>query len=432
MIRRVPSIALSILLFPVVVACAGRSGPPEGPPFKKRFYTPEDRNQAIGSATIYEPRDPRTLDVMAGPPDSEERFELPWNAEVRCIFEPDPDKSGQTPKFDCLVQEVVDRGTGRVQTLDDYPDLDKDRDKVKVKFEADNGEVYSEVAGTRLLWLLGFHADAMYPVRVVCEDCPEDPATETGPRATRQYRHAVIERKTPGKRMYEYRRDKHQGWSWKELDAHTRAPIAHQDALKLVAAFLVHGDNKAPQQRLVCDDVSVDGSVKPYPRTTCGASRVYIQDLGGSFGSGGLFTSNETAKMNLEEWRDTPVWRRVGRPSRDDGSSDVACVANLPNALSAILPASTNGWRWTTGLRHPEIGEEGRRLLAERLALLSDAQIEAIFRAARVDEAPPHRLPAGANDSDQVIQMWVDVFRQKRKEIQEGACRWNEQPDSAT
>lgn len=386
-----------------------------------RFYNPEDRLQAISEAQILEPRDPGTLDAKAGPPDPEGRFRFPFDAWVYCTFEADPDKSGKTPKFDCRIDRVVDPETGEVQTADDLPK----KDVVKVKMGADNGEVYAEVAGTRLLWLLGFHADAMYPVHVVCRGCPEDATAETGPTATRAFWHASIERKTPGKRMYEERKGKDQGWSWKELEQSSRAPLAHREALKLLAAFVVHGDNKPAQQRLVCDGVEVDASVRPY-RTTCKASRVYIQDLGGTFGGGGLLTRNATAKMNLERWRNTSVWRRVGKPTRPDGSSDVECKANLPNALSAILPIPSNGWTGWGGLRHPAIGEEGRRLLAERLALLSDEQIAAIFRAARVEEAPSNRLPPGltSDEGDEIIRAWVDVFREKRNEIEKGACRW--------
>jgi len=183
----------------------------------------------------------------------------------------------------------------------------------------------------------------------------------------------------------------------------------------------------------VCDGAKVDTSHHPY-RTTCKTARMYVQDFGGSFGGGGLLTSNDTAKMNLERWQATRVWRRVGAPDRRDGSSDVVCQANLPNALTAILPLPANQWDAWNGLRHPVIGEEGRRLLAQRLALLSDEQIAAIFRAARVEEAPSNRLPPGLapGDGDKIIQQWVNVFRDKREQIQEGSCRWNESPDDDT
>ena len=63
-------------------------------------------------------------------------------------------KQTGTPKFDCAIS----------------PD-----DTIRVKYGEQNGEVYSEVAASRLLWALGFGADRMYPVKVVCKGCPADP-----------------------------------------------------------------------------------------------------------------------------------------------------------------------------------------------------------------------------------------------------------------
>ncbi len=66
-------------------------------------------------------------------------------AAVTCTFVfPDKPLTGMTPKFQC--------------------DLGKD-DVVKVKYGEKNGEVYAEVAASRLLWALGFQADVMYPTQ---------------------------------------------------------------------------------------------------------------------------------------------------------------------------------------------------------------------------------------------------------------------------
>ena len=43
-----------------------------------------------------------------------------------------------------------------------------------MKYGGTNGEVYGEVLATRLLWVLGFGADAMYPVNVICRGCPRE------------------------------------------------------------------------------------------------------------------------------------------------------------------------------------------------------------------------------------------------------------------
>src|SRR5688572_18749030 len=75
---------------------------------------------------------------------------FPFRATVRCDYV-DKKLEGGSPKFACV--------TGA-------------KDELKVKYGGANGEVYGEVLATRLLWALGFGADAMYPVRVICRGCP--------------------------------------------------------------------------------------------------------------------------------------------------------------------------------------------------------------------------------------------------------------------
>ena len=58
---------------------------------------------------------------------------------------PEKPLTGNTPKFPCEVR----------------PD-----DVVKVKYGEKNGEVYAEIAASRLFWALGFKVDRMYPARV--------------------------------------------------------------------------------------------------------------------------------------------------------------------------------------------------------------------------------------------------------------------------
>ena len=72
-------------------------------------------------------------------------------------------------------------------------------DEVKVKFGGANGEVYAEVASTRLLWALGFGADRMYPVKVLCRKCPAEFGGTEMCDGNRLFDPATIERKMPGK-----------------------------------------------------------------------------------------------------------------------------------------------------------------------------------------------------------------------------------------
>ena len=139
-------------------ACAhGRFGPkpstrvPEGVRTLKNISVNE-RAATLQRARVWQPIDTRSLNLAAGPPlPSAERI-----GEVttcRFVF-PDKPLTGNTPKFRCEVR----------------PD-----DVVKVKYGKKNGEVYAEIAASRLFWALGFKADRMYPTRVSCQGCPTDP-----------------------------------------------------------------------------------------------------------------------------------------------------------------------------------------------------------------------------------------------------------------
>ena len=85
------------------------------------------------------PGDISSRNIRVGPQDGN-GFQP--EAVVNCEYV--EEKQTGTPKFDCALS----------------PD-----DKIRVKYGEDNGEVYSEVAATRLLWALGFGADRVYPSR---------------------------------------------------------------------------------------------------------------------------------------------------------------------------------------------------------------------------------------------------------------------------
>lgn len=373
------------------------------------FYTAKDRLQALRRASIYVPRSVSDADIITGPPQRADQFQLRLNDRVTCTFDKaGADKSGTTPKFDCRISEVIG-ADGAVQKLTDQ----MDEGAVKVKFRPDNREIYAEVVSTRLLWALGFYADSMFPVRLTCQNCPEDPNKGSGPVGTYQFNEGVIERKTPGREMTEAGKED-QGWSWKEFET-VEAPNYQKDGLKMLAAFIIHSDNKPEQQRLVCDGVTVDQQTDPFT-TTCEASRVYIQDVGATFGGGGAFTNGRTAKMNLEEWSGKKVWKKVGTEAE-------------PEDCQAVLPKS---WAATDGLGDPRISEEGRRFAAGLACQLSDQQIADLFTVARVSELTLYRnadgsFKNGLNEAS-VVRQWVDVFKRKREALAAGRCRWHVKP----
>jgi hypothetical protein len=327
---------------------------------------PQERKEAIRRARVWTPTNIRSLDIKAGPDPKEA---LPADQWVTCEYDAGKQLSGHSPKFLC-------------ETSPGH--------EVKVKYGQDNAEVYGEVLSTRLFWALGFAADRMYPVRVRCHGCSKDP--KRFPEATDQvaeFDPAAIERKLPGREMES---SPDSGWKWSELEdigpQAGKNARAQRDALKLLAAFVQHTDSKASNQRLYCPKGEELG------QTGCRHPMLMIQDLGLTFGSGGLLSKNKNS-MNLENWKRVPVWKDPAR-----------CVAQMKSAL--------NG-----GLHDPTISEKGRAFLAGLLVQLSDAQLHALFETARVtlrsEEEAAHSPSASIDD-------WVAAFKMKRSEIVDQRC----------
>jgi hypothetical protein len=256
------------------------------------------------------------------------------------------------------------------------------------------------VAATRLLWALGFGADRMYPVKVVCKGCPaEAVGTDI----------AAIERKMDGT---EIESDIETGWAWRELDLvdpdKGGAPLAHRDALKLLAVFLQHTDSKAVQQRLLCldatekpgagakaDDKDEDKDKdKDKPKGDKGACKepfMLVQDVGLTFGHATKSNGSGTS-ASFSEWSAAPIWKDRDR-----------CVGNMVKSMTGTL-------------KNPVISEEGRKFLADLLRQLTDQQLRDLFEVARFGRRTVPDQPAAT------IDQWVDAFKKKRTEIVDHVC----------
>jgi hypothetical protein len=330
------------------------------PAFK---LSPKARLAAIRRARVWAPAATASMDLKTGP--TGDGAFTPFQL-VTCRYRDKP-MTGATPKFTCAVGED---------------------DELKVKYGAENGEVYGEVAATRLLSALGFPADRMYPVRVACQGCSPDPHSNR--RETKDlvvFDPAVVERKLKGSPM-EISVDS--GWAWPELDqvdeAAGGAPRAHRDALKLLAVLLQHTDNKPAQQRLVC----VSG--QEGEEGSCEEPWMIVQDLGRTFGQATLFNRDAVSSVNFEKWSGVPVW-----------SQATGCVGNL-------APSQTGT------LEMPHIGEAGRKFLADLLVQLSDAQLRDLFDVARFAQRRTSSVRAASTEQ------WVEAFKKKRDEIVNRTC----------
>jgi hypothetical protein len=290
---------------------------------------------------------------------------------VSCRFLNDP-PSGTTSKFNC----VLDGGI-----------------VIKVKYGR-NPEIQGEVAGTRLLRALGFPADdvAIVP-RLRCYGCPRDPFVTVvagtwtytrellGPagfaNGYTDFEWVSIEHKFPAPAI---ETDTAKGWAWWELPR-AASHNADLDALRLLAVFITHWDNKSENQRLVC----LDGPA-PIPAPDCRQPLAMIQDLGATFGP---------TKVNIGSWPSAPIW-----------ANRETCTVSMRS-----LP-----WKGGT-FPDVQISEAGRLQLADRLQALTDEDLRAIFRAARFPEFQT------ATDDAVDLQEWVAAFRMRARQIVDaGPC----------
>ena len=203
------------------------------------------RNDALARARIFrdEPFDAASIDFAADPnrgvvdPDF-----------TSCPYKPD-EVSGTTPKFDCELPSG---------------------EKIKVKYGWTH-EIPSEVAATRLLHALGFGADRVSRVETVrCYGCPFQPFHSRALlemlnldayfdkridySAHRDFTRVSVERNLDGEAI---EAGDERGWAFHELDridpSRGGATRAEVDALRLMAIFLHHWDNKSSNQRLTCE-----------------------------------------------------------------------------------------------------------------------------------------------------------------------------------
>jgi len=344
---------------------ASSSAPPKDPPKK------QSRASVIARARVWEDVDIPSMDIKTGPPGP---GAFAFAETVNCTYVKKA-LTGKSPKFACKID----------------PD-----DEVKVKFGGDNAEVYGEVAATRLLWALGFGADRMYPVKVVCRDCPANfNGVERGGHED-LFDPATIERKMAGAAF-----QPDDGWSFEELDKVDEAAggssRAQRDALKLLAVFMQHTDTKPQQQRLLCiNETKAEDKAEGGGATACEHPFMLLNDVGLTFGRANAFNANTKGGMNLARWATTPIWKDAPN-----------CVGNLPKSMTGTL-------------NDPVISEAGRQFLADLMVRLTDGQLHDLFEVSRAQLRL--RNPADVKSGFPTVEDWVTAFKAKRDQIVSRHC----------
>jgi hypothetical protein len=293
---------------------------------------------------------------------------------ITCRFLARP-PTGTSAKFDCVLEG------GEI---------------VKVKYGR-NPEIAAEAAATRLLAALGFATDRVtIAERVRCYGCPRYPFFAmrllqlTGtyswyPPNGREdgyseFEWAAVERRFPAASIDLPDR---KGWGWWELDRvdpQQGASRTDLDALRLVAIFVAHWDNKDENQRLVCLDASDGPGGSGDIDKACTRPLLMIQDLGATFGP---------AKARLQRWASLPVW-----------SDPKTCSVSMKT-----LPFGGGTFR------DAQISEPARAQVARQLSAISDDQIRGLFAAARFPEHYSN------TDDEADLARWHAAFKRRVRQI---------------
>jgi hypothetical protein len=332
------------------------------------------------------------------------RIRLTTNADRGALLVPPPDASGLLTR-ETVECRFVPRMPGGTSFKFDCALPTGEIIRVKYGHEP---EIHAEIAATRLLTALGYAADHMYLVpRVRCQGCPGNPfvtmavldrlglgVPEHGSRdGFTDFEWVAVERKFEAPAIED---DDREGWAWWELK-NAGAPRDEIDALRLLAVFLAHWDNKAENQRLVCLDSengvgghfseTVSAKNDPRPHFPCRDPLLMIQDVGATFGP---------AKVNLSQWRQQPMWLNRG-----------TCTVSMR--------AMPFGGSTFDDVR---ISDGARVQVGRALAGFSDEEVRRWFAAARFPEF--YSTTGDSKDLD----AWVRAYRYRVSQILDaGPCR---------
>jgi hypothetical protein len=345
-------------------------------------FTSQERARAEQTAKVYRAPDPGYDPVLGyNPARGPRRGAPPVNENglaktINCVANKDEKPgAGTTPKFHCSVAGNTDEDGNLI------------RYKIKPHFKGQsidkrNGEIYGEFLSSRFSKALGFFADDEWVADVNCPDC-EKSLTKSFQGASFSAFQPAAGIELPLARGVDVNCNNKD--SAPLADTLTNllnngAPRAEIDAFKLWLAFIDHGDTTAYNHKFACLNSKKNGNTR-----LCepGEAVFYVGDMGSTFG----FSSASEKKARLDTWRNKePIEVKGG-----------VCMATAKSV----------------GDTH--ISEDGRKLLADNLQRLLDAEqqnktITRVFAASR--NAERDRSPAE----------WAAEFVRKARMIIDARC----------
>jgi hypothetical protein len=271
-------------------------------------------------------------------------------------------------------------------------------------------EVFTEVAASRIMWVLGFPADHVYPVgSAACIGCTADPFANKlkDNKASLKDTPTVFkvisaERETPWE---EIKPEGDETWSWSDATKFygdgewTHQQRVEYDAYRLALGLIHYHNAIAQQNRLACAE---------WAPSTAGQSRVcqramiFAQDLGSTFGKAktGVFGANP--RGSFSDWEPQTVF---------------------VNPESCELRATLLGDK--------QVLKEAQDLMLQRIAHLDPQTVRTIFSVARfqmMDQKQLRRLRAGGsqNPEETALDEWTNTFLKRVEEIRRAQnCKAN-------
>jgi hypothetical protein len=266
-------------------------------------------------------------------------------------------------------------------------------------------EVFTEVAASRIMWVLGFPADHVYPLgSVSCIGCGPDPFTANLQNNTASlkdaptvFKVASAEREAPYDKIDP---NDDETWSWSDAAKFysdgewTHDQRVQYDAYRLALGLIFYHNAIAQQNRLVCT------AWAPAPAAggkskTCQHTMIFAQDLGSTFGKakGGLDLFGQNPRGDFGAWQPQTVFT---------------------NPAVCELRAPAGGDK--------KVLKEAQDFMIQRLQRLDPDTVKSIFRTARfqmMDQKQLHRLSAsGASDpAEAALMEWTNTFLKRIEEI---------------